>query len=125
MPSCAVPGPCMATADTADGVPVEVAFALPDRQVVIPLRVPVGSDAGQAIRESGILRRFPEIDLAQHRIGVFGRLCSLERVLEAGDRVEIYRPLKADPKEVRRQLAAAGRSMGQRKGGRSDEPESG
>lgn len=104
---------------TADGVtiPVEVAFAQPDRQLLIPLRVPAGTNAGEAIHLSGILERFPEIDLSRNRIGVFGRLCAPERVLEAGDRVEIYRPLTADPKEVRRRLAAEGRSMGQKKGG--------
>lgn len=106
----------MAVADEAM-IPVEVAFALPERQLVVSLTVPVGTHAEQAVHLSGILERFPEIDLARHRIGVFGRLCAPERVLEAGDRVEIYRPLKADPKEVRRRLAAEGRSMGQKKDG--------
>lgn len=105
----------MVTADSP--IRVEVAFALPERQRVLPLTVPIGTDVRQAIHQSGILEQFPEIDLTQHRIGVFGRLCALDRVLEAGDRVEIYRPLKADPKEVRRRLAAEGRSMGQKKDG--------
>lgn len=92
---------------------VEVAFALPQRQALLPLQVAKGTSAGEAIKLSGILELFPEIDLEQHRVGVFGRLCTLDRVLEPGDRVEIYRPLLADPKEVRRRLAAEGRSMGQ------------
>lgn len=95
-------------------IPVEVAYALPDRQALLPIRVAEGSTAAEAVGQSGILEMFPEIDLAVNRLGIFGRLCPAERVLEAGDRVEIYRPLVADPKEVRRRLAAEGRSMGRK-----------
>lgn len=98
-----------------DPIVVEVAYALPDRQALLPLQVARGTSAREAVELSGILELFPEIDLDQHRVGVFGRLCMLDRVLEPGDRVEIYRPLLADPKEVRRRLAAEGRSMGQSK----------
>lgn len=97
-------------------IAVEVAWALPERQVIVPLAVPAGTTAEEAIRRSGLLEQFPEIDLAKNKVGVFGRLCPLNRVLDEGDRVEIYRPLKADPKEVRRQLAAEGRTMGQKPG---------
>lgn len=79
---------------------------------MIPLTVPAGTTAIEAIRRSGIQERFPEIEISSLRIGVFGRLCPPERVLAAGDRVEIYRPLLADPKEVRRKLAAEGKTMG-------------
>ncbi len=103
----------MATAD--EEFPVEVAFAMPGRQVLIPLTVPAGTTAIEAIRRSGVLERFPGIDTSS--IGVFGRLCAPERVLAAGERVEIYRPLQADPKEVRRKLAAKGQTM-DRKGER-------
>ena len=103
----------MATADSrSDVIPVEVAFACPGRQALIALMVPAGSTLEIAIRQSGILEQVPEIDLAVSKVGVFGRLYPLEHVLEAGDRVEIYRPLVADPKEVRRRLAAEGRTMG-------------
>ncbi|HEX7048013.1 MAG TPA: RnfH family protein [Gammaproteobacteria bacterium] len=102
----------MAIVDGQREIVVEVAYALPDRQVLIPLTVPAGTTAIEAIRRSGISEQFPGIDLSNGRIGVFGRLCPSERVLEAGDRVEIYRPLVADPKEVRRRLAAEGRTMG-------------
>lgn len=103
----------MAAADSPrDFIPVEVAFAEPDRQALVALVVPAGSTLEIAIRQSGILEQYPGIDLAVNKVGVFGRLCPLERVLEAGDRVEIYRPLVADPREVRRRLAAEGRTMG-------------
>ena len=93
---------------------VEVAYARADRQIVIPLSVPAGATLGDAIRESGITAVFPEIDLAQQRVGVFGKLAPLDRALVDGDRVEIYRPLVGDPKEIRRQLAAEGKTMGRR-----------
>lgn len=85
---------------------VEVAYARPDVQVILALEVAEDSTAEFAIRQSGILERFPEIDLGQNRIGIFGKPCKLEQSLRAGDRVEIYRPLIADPKEARRNRAA-------------------
>lgn len=91
---------------------VEVAYARPERQRVLALDVTVGTTAIEAVRLSGIEEHFPEIDLAGSRLGVFGRLCKPDRVLLAGDRVEIYRPLKADPKTARRARAAEARSMG-------------
>jgi len=102
-------------------IPVEVAYALPDRQALLPLMVPAGTTAMEAVQRCGILDLFPEINLQENRIGVFGRLCAGDRVLEAGDRVEIYRPLVADPKEVRRRLAAEGRTMGQAGNRKSDD----
>lgn len=94
---------------------VEVAYALPKQQVVLPLKVAEGTTAEQAIRVSGILARYPEIDLAENKIGIFGKLGKLDAVLREHDRVEIYRPLIADPKEIRRQRAAEGKIM--KKGG--------
>lgn len=91
---------------------VEVVYACPDRQPVIALSVAPGTTLEQAVRASGILESFPEIDLGVNRVGVFGKLAKLDRVLADGDRVEIYRPLVGDPKEIRRQLAAEGRTMG-------------
>ena len=85
---------------------VEVAFATPERQVIVPVEVPAGTTAIEAVRLSGIEEQFPEIDLATNRMGVFGKLCKPERLLAPGERVEIYRPLKADPKAVRRERAA-------------------
>lgn len=93
-------------------VTVEVAYARRDRQSVLSVEVPPGATAEQAIRQSGILDRYPEIDLARHRVGIFGKPCGLDRELKNGDRVEIYRPLTGDPKEIRRKLAAQGKVMG-------------
>lgn len=84
---------------------IEVAYARPEQQVIVALELPAGVGAGQAIARSGILDRFPEIDLGRQRIGIFGRLVELDTPLREGDRVEIYRPLIADPKEVRKQRA--------------------
>lgn len=85
---------------------VEIAYARPDVQVILPLEVAEDATAESAIRQSGILERFPEIDLEQNRIGIFSKSCKLEQTLRAGDRVEIYRPLIVDPKESRRSRAA-------------------
>lgn len=100
---------------------VEVAYARPDRQLIVPLQVMPGTTAEQAIRQSGILEVFPEIDLETSKIGVFAKLSKKDTELKAGDRVEIYRPLIADPKEVRRKREAEGKRM--KKGGGDAEPE--
>ena len=96
-------------------ITVEVAYALPERQLIIPLQVAPGTTAEQAIQQSGIEQDFPEIDLAKSKIGIFAKLSKKDTVLKAGDRVEIYRPLIADPKEVRRKREAEGKRM--KKGG--------
>ena len=85
---------------------IEVAYAKPSEQVILTLDIADGSTMEAAIIASGILQRFPEIDLANNKVGIFGRLCKLDRLLRAGDRVEIYRPLLVDPKEMRRTRAA-------------------
>ncbi|MCW8901446.1 MAG: RnfH family protein [Gammaproteobacteria bacterium] len=84
---------------------VEVVYALPDEQVLINLDVGQGTTAEQAVKLSGILERFPEIDLTQNKIGIFGKVINADQVLRDKDRVEIYRPLIADPKESRRKRA--------------------
>ena len=81
---------------------VEVAYAKPGVQAILPVEIPESATAEQAIRASGLLARFPEIDLVENKIGIFGKPCPLDRPLRPGDRVEIYRPLIADPKEARR-----------------------
>ncbi len=100
---------------------VEVAYALPNKQIIIPVKVNEGVTAEAAIMASGVLKQFPEIDLSVNKIGVFGKLTKLDTPLRHLDRVEIYRPLIADPKEVRRQRAAEGKVM--RKGGGDAETE--
>lgn len=100
-------------------IPVEIAYARADRQVILKLDVASGTTAEQAIRASGILDTFPEIDLAVNKIGIFSKATKLDTVLRDRDRVEIYRPLLADPKEVRKQRAAEGKVM--KKGGGTEE----
>lgn len=85
---------------------VEVAYARPDQQVIIPVRVEAGTSVETAIKVSGILDRFADIDLTVNKVGIFSKACKLDQPVHAGDRVEIYRPLLIDPKESRRQRAA-------------------
>lgn len=94
---------------------IEVAYATHDRQKLITVKLPVGSTVEEAIQRSGILTDFPEIDLSVNKVGIFSKACKLDTALRDKDRVEIYRPLIADPKEVRRQRAAEGKVM--KKGG--------
>ncbi len=102
---------------TAGSINVEVAYALPEKQIIRAVNVDVGTTAGAAIVQSGIMMDFPELELEDAKIGVFGKATKMTTVLNEGDRVEIYRPLIADPKEVRRQRAAKGKKM--KKGGDS------
>ncbi|WP_439101815.1 RnfH family protein [Congregibacter sp.] len=92
--------------DSSD-VAVEVVYALPDRQSILKLSVPEGTTAIEAARQSGIEEQFDALTLGEDtRLGIFGHLVAQTQVLRAGDRVEIYRPLLADPKEVRKERAA-------------------
>jgi putative ubiquitin-RnfH superfamily antitoxin RatB of RatAB toxin-antitoxin module len=92
---------------------VQVAYAAPARQEVIDVTLPAGATVEDAIRRSGILARFPEIDLSRNRVGIYGEPARLSDPVHDGDRIEIYRPLVADPKDIRR--ARAGKSAGRRK----------
>jgi len=96
---------------SVEKIPVEVAYALPDEQLIIALEVEADATIETVIGRSGILQRFPDIDLTVNRVGVFGKLGKLTATLRAGDRVEIYRKLIADPKAVRKQRAAEGKAM--------------
>lgn len=95
-----------------DKIKVEVAYALPDEQVLLEVMVDPGTTLGDAIRLSGVLERYPDIALDTHnKVGIFGKLAKMDKILQPGDRVEIYRPLIADPKEVRRKRAEEGKVM--------------
>lgn len=83
-------------------IQVQVCYAAHDTQILVDLTAPLGTTLHQAITQSGMLRRAPEIDLTVSRVGIFGKLKALDAVLRNCDRVEIYRPLIADPKESRR-----------------------
>lgn len=95
---------------------VEVAYARPDIQMLLEVDVAEGATVEEAIRRSGILERFPEIDLSKQKVGVFAKVVPLSQALRDWDRVEIYRPLIADPKAARRQRA---QNDGARKDGAS------
>ena len=93
-------------------ITVEVAYALPQRQQLTTLQVAPGTTAYEAVQQSGVVQQFPEIDPENVKMGIFGQALGTkglklpkEHVLQAGDRVEIYRPLIADPKEVRKRRA--------------------
>jgi len=92
---------------------VEVAYALPQKQAIIAVDVPTGTTALAAAQLSRIVDQFPGLDVDNARLGIFGRVVSPQQVLRPGDRVEIYRPLQADPKEVRRERAARARERRQ------------
>ncbi|KTC31424.1 protein RnfH [Pseudomonas sp. ICMP 19500] len=91
-------------------VEIEVVFAAEDRQVLLGVKVAEGTSLREAVRASGIAAHFPDVDLADCPLGIFGKVVvdagAGARCVQAGDRIEIYRPLLADPKEVRRLRAA-------------------
>lgn len=97
---------------------IEVAYATPESQKIIELEVEPGISILDAAAQSEIGQYFPDIDLEQADLGVFGKAVPSDYVLVDGDRIEIYRPLIADPKEVRRQRAAKG--LKTKKGGGTD-----
>ena len=94
-----------------DKIMIEVSYALPKKQIIIPVLVPKDISVKEAIELSGILKKFEEIDLDSNQVGIFGKLTTLDKVLRDRDRIEIYRPLIADPKEIRRKRAAEGKDM--------------
>ena len=85
---------------------VEVAYACPDTQVILSVEVDENATVNEAIVMSGILEQFSDIDLAKNKVGIFGKLTKLDQTLREKDRVEIYRPLIADPKASRKKRAA-------------------
>jgi len=89
-------------------IQVEVTYAQPDKQLILTVNVPEGSTAREAAELSGIVRKFPEIDLNTNPMGIFGHQVKPDHVLRENDRVELYRPLLCDPKEVRRRRAKKG-----------------
>jgi len=87
-------------------IAVEVAYALPDKQVLLSLSVDKDCTAISAVKLSGMAEQYPEINMEQLQLGIFSKTCNHDQTLMGGDRVEIYRPLIADPKEVRKRRAA-------------------
>ena len=95
----------------SDRITVEVVYALPDEQTLLKQQVAAGATVAEAIEASGILQKYPQIDLATNKLGIFGKLVKADTVLRDRDRIEIYRPLIADPKEVRRKRSEEGKVM--------------
>jgi uncharacterized protein len=98
-----------------DKIDIEVVYALPGEQMLLRQSVPAGATVADAIHASGVLEKHPEIDLDKNKLGIFGKLTKADTVLRDKDRIEIYRPLISDPKEVRRKRAEEGKAM--KKGG--------
>ncbi|ADL55616.1 RnfH family protein [Gallionella capsiferriformans] len=98
-----------------DKINIEIVYALRDEQTLLKKAVPEGTTVLEGIQASGLLEKYPELDLAAHKLGIFGKLTKADAVLREMDRIEIYRPLIADPKEVRRRRAEEGKVM--KKGG--------
>jgi len=98
--------------DETDYLTVEVAYARPDQQCIVNVCVMPGTVAREALRLSNLNERFPELDVASCPLGIFGRPVDESYVVQAGDRIEAYRPLERDPRDTRRELAARGMTMG-------------
>uniref|UniRef100_A0A486XT49 UPF0125 protein BAL341_2619 n=1 Tax=Rheinheimera sp. BAL341 TaxID=1708203 RepID=A0A486XT49_9GAMM len=96
----------------ADRITVEVAYALPERQSLLTLAVEQQTTVRQVIEQSGILQQFNDIDLNEQKVGIWSRPVKLDDTVKAGDRVEIYRPLIADPKDLRRRRAEKAKEEG-------------
>ena len=90
---------------------VEVAYALENKQTLLELKVSEGTTLKQAVELSGIIDIYPQIDLTKDKTGIFGKIAKLDAILREKDRIEIYRPLIADPKQVRKERAAKGKAM--------------
>lgn len=105
---------------TEQRIQVEVVFAKVSEQALLAVEGDKGMTVREAVERSGILRRFPEIDLDVNKVGVFGKVAKLDQTLDTGDRVEIYRPLIADPKAQRKKRAAEGKVMRKGAGERED-----
>ena len=90
----------------ANKIPVEVAYAMPDKQEIVMLEVLPGTTAAEIVARSGIEKRFPGLQTEGAALGIFGKAIKSDYQVRAGERVEIYRPLIADPKEVRKERAA-------------------
>jgi len=92
-------------AESADRIAIQICYARPDRQFLLDCVVAAGTTLLQAVQESGIVQQAPDIDVSVMKVGIYGKLKTLDTVLREHDRIEIYRPLIADPKDSRRRRA--------------------
>lgn len=95
----------------SDEITVEVVYASPERQRLVSLSLSPNACVADAIEKSAMASHFPDDDLGACKVGIWGRIATRDDLLRSGDRVEIYRPLAMDPREARRRLAAAGKTM--------------
>ncbi len=95
----------------SDKINIEVVYALPHEQILLQLQMPQHTTVAEAIKLSGVMGKYPDIDQGKNKLGIFGKLTKADAVLRDKDRIEVYRPLLADPKEVRRKRAEEGRAM--------------
>ncbi|WDT84503.1 RnfH family protein [Alteromonas sp. 009811495] len=91
---------------------IEVAYALPTKQTIVDIAIKEGTTVEDAIKASNILEQFPDIDLNSTKVGIWSRVVKLRDTLNDGDRIEIYRPLIADPKEIRKRRAEKAKEEG-------------
>lgn len=96
----------------AEHIDVEVVVATPDRQELVGMRFRRGASAADAVARSGISGKFPQLNLDECQLAVWGKLAAPDTVLRSGDRVEVLRPLAIDPRDTRRELAKEGQVMG-------------
>jgi len=94
-------------------IDVELVFATADRQILLAMQVACGATVADVIAQSGIHQEFPDAQLGELELGIWGKLVAEDHVVRDGDRIEFYRQLRIDPREARRQLARAGRTMGE------------
>ncbi|MDR0996261.1 MAG: RnfH family protein [Zoogloeaceae bacterium] len=94
-----------------DLIHVDVIYPLPDKQPTVKVTLPEGATLADALKASGLLEKYPEIDPEKGKFGIYAKLSKPDTPLRDADRVEIYRPLIADPKEVRKQRAAEGKVL--------------
>ena len=95
----------------SDFITIEVAYANPKKQIIISFQAPKNISVKEAITLSGIEKKFNEIDLSKNQLGIFGKITSLDAKLKHKDRIEIYRLLIADPKEIRRKKATLSKKL--------------
>lgn len=110
----------MSTQETTE-LNIEIVYALPDKQTLLAFKVPTETTVKEGIQQSGILDKYDELNLDELTVGIFGKKTKMDQTLREKDRIEIYRPLIADPKEVRKRKAAEGKKL--KKGGASGKTE--
>ncbi len=102
----------MGESTAADKITIEVVYGVPHKQKILTLSVDAGTSVEKAIVDSGIIALFPEIDLSKNKVGIWNRAVKLSEVLDDLDRIEVYRPLIADPKDVRKRRAEKAKQEG-------------